>query len=311
MEFRNTQYDRGLMGCGNLYAIEASKFNMEKPDVTQMVHLGFISEGATFTRTHESTPVMSANLGQAWVHASAYSTVFDTNIFSYSASNISRFLTGAKCVKTDTGCVTYFATTDTVPETALVFLGHDDDTNNEFMLVMPRCSWQGDYELDFNDDDPVALNYQFACLDVTMPNGKTGAAWIVENYGSEMPSEVVSIPDAETKPLEGEIKVSDMISDDTMIKGDGRVVGTLKYVASYPEFSVNKDVQKGNYMPFTIEQKGRTMTIAKNGVEVRKDVPFDPSCVFRVTEPTDTFTVSVDGDEIITLSFAGAVLAKK
>ena len=182
MNYINTEKDSVLMGSGYLYAIEGADFDKNDVDVSDMVEIGYIKESATFRRSHEAQEINSANYGLIELINSKYTTEFETGIISYNASNVARFLTGSNVVtsqdeKTKT---TYFAEADKIPSVALVFVGKDEDTGNEIMLVMPKCKWQGEYELDFNNDDPVELNYNFRCLNTTMPNGKVGAAWLVE-----------------------------------------------------------------------------------------------------------------------------------
>lgn len=189
MNYLNTEKDSVLMGSGYLYAIEADKFNAEAIDVETMDEIGYIKENAVFTRTHDAKEINSANYGLVDIVNGVYNTTFDTGVISYNAKNVSRFLTGddvatpdpttASGVKT-TKTTTYFAESSKTPAIALVFVGEDEETGNAIMLVMPKCKWQGTYTLDFNNDNPVELNYNFKCLNVTMPNNKVGAAWLVE-----------------------------------------------------------------------------------------------------------------------------------
>lgn len=51
------------------------------------------------------------------------------------------------------------------------------------------------------------------------------------------------------------------------------------------------------------------MTFKKNGVESKKDIPWEADNVFRVTA-SDTFTVIVDGNEVVTFSFAKATFGE-
>lgn len=180
MNYLNTEKDSVLMGSGYLYAIEYADFDASNVDTSAMVEIGYIKENAVFKRTHESVEINSANYGLVDTVNSRYTTTFDTGIISYKAENVSRFLTGSKVVTSTNKKTTYFAENDRIPAIALVFVGTDEETGNEIMLVMPKCKWQGDYELDFNNDNPVELNYGFRCLNVTMPNGKIGPAWFVE-----------------------------------------------------------------------------------------------------------------------------------
>lgn len=102
-----------------------------------------------------------------------------------------------------------------------------------------------------------------------------------------------------------------MISGDTTIKSDGSVIGTLKYVSSFPEFNTNDESeQRGNFFPITLSQTGSKMTLKKNGVakDGKTNMNFDKDIIFRVGSKSDKFSVEVDGHEVITLNFEGATL---
>lgn len=104
--------------------------------------------------------------------------------------------------------------------------------------------------------------------------------------------------------------VGDMIDTDVNIAEDGSVTGTLKYVTGYTEFSNNADEQTGNYFPVKLKVSGSKLSILKNGIVIVNNIPFDPDIVLRVTAPTDTFKIEVDGKEIATFSFTKATLNK-
>ena len=180
MNYLNTEKDSVLLGSGYLYAVKAADFDAADIDVTKMTEIGYISDSARFNRTHESRDIESANYGTVDTINGKYNTTFETGVISYSAENVAQFLTGDSVVDGTNQKTTYFAETSKSPAVALVFKGEDEDTGNGFMLVMPKCKWVGDYTLDFNNDNPVELNYNFKCLNVTMPNGKNGAGWLVE-----------------------------------------------------------------------------------------------------------------------------------
>lgn len=99
-----------------------------------------------------------------------------------------------------------------------------------------------------------------------------------------------------------------MIGEDVAISETGEVTGTVKYIASYPEFSSNPEEQKGNYFPFTLSKTGSQMTIKKNGAPTKENIDYDKDIIFRLTEKTDTISVDVDGEEAVSLSFNGATL---
>ena len=63
--------------------------------------------------------------------------------------------------------------------------------------------------------------------------------------------------------------------------------------------------QEGYYFPFKLAKTGTNMTFKKNGVESKKDIPWEADNVFRVTA-ADTFTVIVDENEVVTFNFAKA-----
>ena len=105
-------------------------------------------------------------------------------------------------------------------------------------------------------------------------------------------------------------QVSDLISADTHVLADGSVVGTLKNVTNYTDFSSKTSEQSGHYFPLTLTQTGTKMTIKKNGraTAEKTDMAFDPEIVLRVESPTTKFTIEVDGAEVVTLNFVKATL---
>lgn len=111
-----------------------------------------------------------------------------------------------------------------------------------------------------------------------------------------------------TKPILGKA-TKDLIGIDAGVEKDGSVIGTIKYVKGYKEFSSVTAEQSGNYFPVHLTKTGRTVEIKKNGEE-GKSVPFDPDCVLRVSA-TDKFEILVDGESVVTLNFKKATLLKK
>lgn len=83
---------------------------------------------------------------------------------------------------------------------------------------------------------------------------------------------------------------------------DGTVKGTFKYVTDYTEFSSNTEEQNGYYFPFSLKKSGTKMTFKKNGSPVKEGIAYEKDNVFRVTS-SDTFTVSVDDEDVITFKF--------
>lgn len=122
---------------------------------------------------------------------------------------------------------------------------------------------------------------------------------------------VLTVP-AQSKVLLGK-QVSEMISPDTYVAVNGAVMGTLNYITDYTEFNTaNPEEQKGYYFPFVladgIGSVGTSkMTIIKNGIasDEKTDMNYDPELLLRVTKG-DKFSIVVDDEEIITLTFAGA-----
>lgn len=198
MNYLNTEKDSVLMGSGYLYACEYADFDSSDIDVTGMTEIGYIKESATFKRTHSETEINSANYGLVEVIANKYQTTFETGVISYKAQNVAKFMTGSTVAESGSKKTTYFAESDKIPAVSLVFVGNDEDTGNEIMLVMPKCKWQGEYTLDFNNDNPIELNYSFRCMNVTMPNGKVGAAWLVEDETAQAPAETPAETPAQT-----------------------------------------------------------------------------------------------------------------
>lgn len=188
MQVLNTEKDSVLIGSGYLYAIESSEFVKDPINISDMVEIGYIKDSAKFTRTHEQKDIESANYGTIDSINGKYTTTFDTGIISYNANNVARFLTGDRIVAAadnqgGSTKTTFYAESSKTPSVALVFVGDDTDENDvgaKFTLVMPKCKWQGEYALDFNNDNPVELNYSFKCLNTTMPNNQIGAAWLIE-----------------------------------------------------------------------------------------------------------------------------------
>lgn len=122
---------------------------------------------------------------------------------------------------------------------------------------------------------------------------------------------VLTIP-AQTKTLLNRT-VSEMISPDTYVAVNGAVIGTLNYMKDFTEFNaIKEEEQKGYYFPFVLADGIGTvgtskMTIMKNGIatDEKTDMDYDPELLLRVTKG-DKFSIFVDDEEVITLTFAGA-----
>lgn len=99
--------------------------------------------------------------------------------------------------------------------------------------------------------------------------------------------------------------VGDMV-EGIEVAENGAVTGTFRYVTGYTGFnSAEPSEQEGYFFPFTLKKSGTTMTFKKNGEDGKVDIPWEADNVFRVTS-SDTFTVLVDDEEVITFSFSGA-----
>ena len=171
-----------LIGSGYLYACAASAFDPSDFDVADMDDLGYIEDSAVFRRSSSKTELKSANKGVVGVFQHDYVTEFETGIISYVANHVANYLTGSQVTSSGDKVYTYFCESDNSPEIALVFVGTDEQSGDTFTLVMPKCVWNADsLELDFNNDNPVSINFAFKCLNVTLPNGKIGAAFIEQS----------------------------------------------------------------------------------------------------------------------------------
>lgn len=123
-----------------------------------------------------------------------------------------------------------------------------------------------------------------------------------------MSSDSISIPAADQSVLNK--SVGNLIGEDVFVSKTGNVSGTLKYVQGFTDFSNIPDEQNGHYMPFELKQKGQKMSIRKNGHTnpAKENMTFDPSIVLRIESTSDTFTILVDGNEVVTLKFTKATL---
>lgn len=266
MNYLNTEKDSVLIGSGYLYAIEAADFDATDIDTDDMVEIGYIKENAVFKRTHEAVEINSANYGLVDIVGNKYTTEFETGIISYKAENVARFLTGSKVVTGSNRKTTYFAENDKIPAVALVFVGTDEDTGDEIMLVMPKCKWQGDYELDFNNDNPVELNYNFRCLNVTMPNGKVGAGWLVENYDGSADLSALTLgvlrlsPSFDSGVTEYEAATTNTTNTIVAVAEDSEAVITIK--------NGNDTIANGNAIEWSAGKNTVTVTVT-NGTRTK------------------------------------------
>ena len=117
-------------------------------------------------------------------------------------------------------------------------------------------------------------------------------------------------PDIMTIPAAGQDlygkTVGDLIGSDVAVSEDGTVTGTFHYVTGYTGFnSTEVEEQSGYYFPFTLEKAGEKMSFLKNGEPSKTDIAWEANNVFRVTAG-DTFTIKVDGQDVVTLNFSQA-----
>ena len=122
-------------------------------------------------------------------------------------------------------------------------------------------------------------------------------------------------PDIMTVPAAGQDMygktAGDMIGDDVKVQADGTVTGTFHYVTGYTGFNVSvPGEQEGYFFPFTLTQEGEKMSFLKNGSPGKTDIDWEANNVFRVTA-SDTFTVKVDGTDVVTFNFAKATFEEK
>lgn len=106
--------------------------------------------------------------------------------------------------------------------------------------------------------------------------------------------------------------VSELIGIDIEVYADGSVAGTLKNVTDFTEFnSTDVNEQSGHYFPLHLTQTGTKMTLKTNGVAKpgKENMDFDPDIIFRVADKDTTFTIEVDGKEVVTLNFKKAIFA--
>lgn len=123
---------------------------------------------------------------------------------------------------------------------------------------------------------------------------------------------MLTVPDARTGILGKQ--VGDLIGPDVRVLRDGSVIGTLKYVTEFEQFNKsNPAEQKGNYFPMRLTKPGSKMTLKKNGAAApgKSEMDFDPELVLRVDSPETTFTVEVDGKDVVTLNFRKAKLPQQ
>lgn len=182
MRIFNTENGFAPVGSGYLYAALAKDFT-EDYSLDDMDDLGYIKDGESFKLT--STPIInkykSANKGAVGTVVTGYDTSCETGIISFNPAYVAKYLTGGDVeqvtVGTKKGTRLYGNSDAQRPEVFLVFVGTDKTTGQEARIVMPKCVWTSDFELEFNAEDITALNYGFDCLDVTLSDGRQITHW--------------------------------------------------------------------------------------------------------------------------------------
>lgn len=107
--------------------------------------------------------------------------------------------------------------------------------------------------------------------------------------------------------------VSQMMTEDTRVTVDGRVLGTLLYLEKFTGYSNVAKEQQGHYFALKLTKTGQKMTIKKNGTAAKNktDMKFDPEIVLRVEDNDTVFEIEVDGKSIVKLNFKETVLQEK
>lgn len=122
-------------------------------------------------------------------------------------------------------------------------------------------------------------------------------------------SDILTVP-AASQSLYGK-SVKEMVNN-VKVSKDGNVTGTFLYVKNFTQFNENNPLeQEGHFFPFRLTNTGKKMTFKKNGLAVKEDIEFEAENVFRISDSNTTFTVIVDGNEIVTFKFAKAVFQQK
>lgn len=140
-------------------------------------------------------------------------------------------------------------------------------------------------------------------------NKATKSSFVVEKKQNVVDAKNIAILDGDHITLNK--TVSTFIEDGGRILTDGTVLGTLLYVKGYKDFSNIPAEQNGYYFPCSlVGVTGTKMTIKKNGESRadKTDMDFDPEFLFRVQDNDDTYTIEVDGTEVVTLNFKQAIL---
>lgn len=177
------------IGCGYLYAMPVADFKVGETTYETMTEVGYISEdGATFKRSAESNPIVTANYGTVGYYNSAYETEFTAGVISLNKDNMTIFSTGSSVeeIKADgsntvTGYRMYGREDDKPAEVALCFRCMDAGKGKYFNLYMPNATWIPELEWTFDAENPLMLNMNYKCSNTTFPDESQGSYYIDTN----------------------------------------------------------------------------------------------------------------------------------
>ena len=89
---------------------------------------------------------------------------------------------------------------------------------------------------------------------------------------------------------------------------DAKVLGTLKHVTDYQDFSTIPEEQEGNYFPVTIDRSytGQPITVEKTGASPKTAI--DLNWIIRIPDKSTKVTVKKGNVKLFTLDFSNADL---
>ena len=87
---------------------------------------------------------------------------FDTGIMTWNLENISKFLTGSKFNETQTERKMIVGKDDMPPIIYLRFIHTKKDGTGELVVNIYRAMFNDDLSLNFSNENPVTINYNFA-----------------------------------------------------------------------------------------------------------------------------------------------------
>lgn len=194
-----------VVGSGYLYAAKHSDiknpYAITPAEREAMTEIGYIEAKAVLNAAAETTDISTANYGKIGKISGQKEVSFTTGILSWSLENVSKFLTGSKYVETETGKRYYYGHGDQIPAVCLLFVSDDDTTGKSISIVMPKAFFQGELELDFNNDNPVSFNYAFDLMStVNAADKKSYYFYIDEDGAANVNSDDGGNNDSDTEP---------------------------------------------------------------------------------------------------------------